>query len=349
MFIVVAALLMVRLAWGDQVVLHNGDTLEGTFKGITDKHVLWQSELFGDLEIAKGNVKNIHSSQAFKLRGQATPCAWQSLDQHVATFVCHKGELRKFSLYVLEQVVPYAGHDEANRSYSGNLRVSGLKKQGNVVSEYWQVYTGVTLRHGDWRHNISLSTSGEELELREGATVTQDAHRRSRGEYKLDWFFLPKYYLSNVISAEDDTNRNIQEEYKISSGLGVQFWDRNQTALSVVVGFEHNRTYLLEDPPFDEPEAYSSLRLETDFSYKFKHGTKVYHTHTYRYALDPPGAEGSVWRWEVRTRSGVDIPIGFGVSSDVHLEWNYKNHARDLDPYASRTDTIYRVGVNYSW
>lgn len=349
LLIVVAALLLGRLAWADQIVLHNGDTIEGTFKGIIDKHVLWKSSLFGDLKILKENVKNIHSSEAFKLRGQATPCAWQSLDQHVATFVCHKGEQRRFSLFVLEQVVPFEKHDEANHSYTGNLRVSGLKKQGNVESEYWEVYTGVTLRHGDWRHTVSLSTSGQELELREGTTITQDADRRNRGEYKLDWFFLPKYYLSNVFSAEDDSNRNIQEEYKLSSGLGVQFWERRETALSVVTGLEHNRTYLLENPPPDEPETYTSVRVGTDFSYKFKQGTSVYHTHTYRYALDGPEAGDTAWRWEFRSRSGVDIPIGFGVSSDFHVEWNYKNHAKDLDPNAFRTDTIYRVGVNYGW
>lgn len=345
----VVAFLLSGAAHADQVVLQNGDTVEGSFKGIIGDHVHWKSPLFGEVQLPKRQVKNIHSSQSFKLRGQATPCAWQSLAEYVATFVCHKGEVRRFSLFSLQQVVPFERHSEANHSYSGNLRVSGLKKEGNVESDYWEVYTGIELRHGDWRHTVKLSTAGQALLIREGTTVTEDDHRRNRGEYKLDWFFVPKYYWSNMWSVEEDSNRNIQEEYKYSSGLGVQFWERPLTALSVVVGLEHNRTYIMVNPPADEPETYTSARLGTDFSYKFERGTKLYHNNTYRYALNGPKQADEERRWEFQSRSGIDIPIGFGVSADFHIEWNYKNHAKDLDPNAFRADTVYRVGVNYGW
>lgn len=335
--------------WADQIVMHNGDTLGGLFKGIVDEQVLWQSTLLGELRIAKAKVKNIHSEQTFKLRGQATPCAWQSLANQVATFVCHKGEVFTFSLLSLQQVVPFTGHRAANHSYSGNLRVSGLKKQGNTESQYWQVNSGVVLRHGDWRHSIALSTSGQSILLRDGQLVTEDRDRRDRAEYALDWFFLPQYYWSNVLSAESDTNRNIQEEYKWSSGLGVQFWERTQSALSVVLGLEHNRTYLKDNPPDYEPESYTSIRLGTDYRYKFNKGVGFYHNNIYSSSLDSPVEQGGAKRWEFSSRTGFDCPIGFGVSADIHLEWNYKNHAKDQNPDAFLTDTVYRVGLNYAW
>ncbi len=329
--------------------MRNGDVLEGVFKGIVDENIIWQTAYLGELKIAKARAKNIHSQQVFKLRGQATPCTWQSLEKHIAKFVCHRGEVRAFPLLSLQQVVPFEGHQKANHSYGGNLRITGLKKEGNAAAEYWEVHCDVVLRHGDWRHAVALSSAGQSLILREGESTSEDKDRRDRGELTLDWFFLPRYYLSNVFSVEADSNRNIQEEYKFSSGLGYQFWELENTSLAVVVGLEHNATYLKLNPLPNEPERYTSARLGTDFRYKFKSGAKFYHTNTYSYALNSVQVRGGVKRWEFKSNSGVNFPIGFGISADMNIEWNYKNHAKDQDPNAFKTDVVYRVGVNYSW
>lgn len=337
-----------HLSLADQIILHNGDVIEGAFKGIEDDAVLWHSAHFGDLVIKKTWVANIHSTASFKLRGQGTPCVWQGLKKQKALFVCQRGEIQRFPLLSLKHVVLYEGYEKANYAYAGSLRVSGLQKSGNVQSEYWEVHTAVTLRHSDLRHSMQLATSGQKLAAREGNNIVIDRNRRNTAQYVLDWFFLPQYYWSNTLSAEQDENRNIQEEYKMSTGLGYQFWESEATALSSVLGFEHNRTYLELNPPLDEPDAYTSIRVGTDFRYKFKAGVNIYHNIAYSRSLDRP-RKSEAQRWEVKSNTGVNLPIGFGVSADVNLEWNYKNHAKDQDPNAFKKDTIYRVGVNYKW
>lgn len=337
------------VSWADQIILSNGDQLEGQFKGVTGEHVIWQSKNFGEMKIPKARVKNIHSQASFKLRGQSTPCAWQSLDNQIATFVCIKGELRRFPILSLEQVVLFEGHKDANHHYSGSLKVSGLKRRGNTESEYWEARSDVQMRHGDWRHSVVISLSGQTILIRDGITTFEDRDRRDHAKYSLDWFFSPRYYLSNLVSLEHDSNRNIQEEYKTSSGLGYQFWEKSETALSMVIGLEHTRTYLTLNPPADEPESYSSVRLGTDFRYKFKKGPNLYHTNSYSHAFDNSVTSGTEERWEFRSNTGLDMPIGFGISANFNFEWNYKNHAKDLDPNAFRKDTVYRVGINYSW
>lgn len=340
-----------HISYAGELTLSNGDRIAGEFRGIQGDSVIWLSPHLGELRLTKSAVKGIQSQERFKLRGESSPCELRALVNLNVLFICENGASKNIPLLTLENVVPYVGHVQANHSYSGNLRIKSWKQTGNTESEYWEAATEVRLRHSDWRHIISLTYHSQTTQTRPSgaaAPPVQTRSQRALGAYTLDWFFLPQWYWSNRFSGAKDENRNIQEQYKLSSGLGHQFWETDVSALSFEGGLQHNRTYLMNNPPADDPEAYTSLRLAADYRYQFRGGLNFYHHNEISRSLNQPDANERQ-RWDLRTDTGLNFPIGFGISANCSAAWNYINHARDLNPNASQVDAVYSIGVNYGW
>ena len=331
------------------IKLNNGDEIQGVLKGIYGDKVRWHTEALGELNIPKSQINQLAASDLVKVRGTEAPCFVVRLYANNVVFECEDGQTLAFPFMSVEQVVPYDGHFQASHSYSGNLRASGWQQAGNAQAKYWEVVSNIIYRHGDFRHSISVTLNGQKSETRaEDGTLVMTRNRHSVGVYTLDWFFRPQVFWSNKLSAEEDGNRNIQEEYILGSGLGYQFWESAITALSFGLGLDYSRTYLNANPPAVEPEEVTSGRIASDYRYQFSSGLALYHKNELVRALESPDP-GQQTRWRTRTDTGVQFPIGFGVSADFSVKWDYVNHARDQDAFASRADTTYRLGVNYAW
>ena len=341
---------MAVAAQAGQLTLSNGDQIAGELKAVIGDDVIWRSSQLGELRVKKNRVKNIETSETFKVRGKDQPCYLESMENQKTVFRCSDGDMRVVPFLALENVILFKGHSKTNYAYGGNLRASGWKQSGNAETEYWEILSDVKLRHGDLRHIFLLTASRTSSTDRDEVTdvmIETDTHR-SLGSYALDWFFRPQVYWSNKLKAESDDNRNIREEYTFSSGLGYQWWESESTIFSSELGLQYSRTYLEDNPSDHAPEENTSVRLATDFRHKFASSLSISNKNEYTRSFNDPGGDAEE-RWEFRTENGLNFPIGHGISASFNLEWYYVNHARDLDPLASKTDTIYRFGVNYAW
>lgn len=331
------------------VVLDNGDHLAGELKAIDGPDLVWKSEALGEVRLPKARVTDLKTSVPLKIRGQDQSCHLYEMLGRKLRFWC--GSKRKrYSLMGLKHVVPYDNHASLNYEYGGNLRVTGWKQQGNTDTEYLELLSDVRMRHGDLRHDMRLvhnSLHNTNSDASSGITINT-YNRRSLASYSLGWFFVPRFFWANTVSAERDDNRNIGEEYRVASGIGHSLWESGASLLDLEGGLQYNRTYLATNPPEEQPDAYTALRLASNLRHKLKSAAQIYNKNQYSYSLEAP-ERGESDRWELRMDTGVNMPIGFGISASLSMEWVYINHARDQNPNASRQDTTYRVGVNYSW
>lgn len=347
--LLIGGALLAPLGLAQQITLTNGDVIEGQLKSVDAEAVIWRSEHFGELRIPKTRIERLESETELKLRGKTVPCQWRSLVNQRVTFECADGDRLRVPLLSLQQVVPFEGHAASIYSYEGRLSLAGSKQTGNTRSEFWQLASDVRLRHLDWRHNVRLNLNGQSLRSQTAAgeeVITRT--RKGRATYGLDWFFQPQWFWVNRLGVERDDNRNIQEEYIYGSGLGHQFWETNRSALALEAGLQYTRRYLqVPRPGLENPQEYGSVRLAADYRYKFDLGVQLFHKSELTHALKDP--ERGADRWEFNSDTGMSFPIFYSISGEMSLRWNYVNDARTLDPNASRTDAIYRVGVNYSW
>ena len=337
------------LVYAGQVVLSNGDDLTGELVGVEGDDVVWKSETLGELRLPKSQVRNLRSITPLKIRGQDKPCLLYEMVGRKVRFLCG-GKRKRYSLSGLKHVVPYANHAALNYAYGGNLRITGWKQTGNTHTEYQEIMSDVRLRHGDLRHEMRIIHNSQRTTTHDFANdrTFKTYNRRSLASYSLSWFFVPRWFWANTVSAEQDDNRNIQEEYRAASGIGHSFWETAGSSLDLEAGLQYNRTYLAVNPPAHQPDTYPAIRLATNFRYKLKNAADLYHKNQFNHSLVGPDP-GESERWELRTDTGVNLPIGFGISANFSMEWAYVNHARDQNPNASRQDTTYRVGVNYTW
>jgi len=349
LFALMALLWLCPLAFSGTVVLENGDQLAGELKAIDGPDLVWKSEALGEIRLSKTQVVDLKTTVPLKIRGQAKPCYLYEMLGRKLRFWCG-GKRKRYSLMGLKHVVPYDNHASLNYAYGGNLRVTGWKQQGNTNTEYLEMLSDVRLRHGDLRHDIRLTHNSQRNTTYDAASgiTLKSYNRRSLASYSLGWYFLPRFFWANTVSAEQDDNRNIGEEYRVASGIGHTLWQSGASLLDLEGGLQYNRTYLSVNAPAEQPDAYTAVRLASNFRHKLKNSAEIYNKNQYSYSLEDPGPGKSV-RWELRTDTGINLPIGFGISANISMEWVYINHARDQNPNASLQDTTYRVGVNYGW
>lgn len=336
--------------WAGQVILQNEDVIAGEIMGIEGGMVIWQSDSLGQIRLPKSQVKSLASDTPLKIRGQEEPCFWIGMKGRKIRFQCGTGKKKLYSLMGLKHVVPFANHVQANYSYGGNLRVTGWKQTGNSHVEYQEVMTEVRLRHGDLRHEFNINHNSQKTTSFDYSNnlVFRSHLRRTLASYALNWYFLPRWYWANTVSVGQDDGRNIHKEYRASSGLGHLFWENSRSSLELEAGLQYNRTYLEQNLPDVRPDTYPAMRLATNFRYKLKSGQSFYHKNQFNHSIIAPEV-GESERWELRTDTGVNFPLGFGISANFSVEWAYVNHARDQNLNASLQDTIYRLGANYAW
>lgn len=334
-----------------EVLLRNGDAFRGHLIKITEEHIVWYSDSLGEIELKKAWVIDLSTMGDFKLRGSSVPCKWDRVRSQTVTFACVDGKVRRVSLLTLQHVVPFDGHKNANFGYGGDVRLSGWRQEGNASTEYWEAKASVRLRHADLRHNLSVRYDSQSTETQVTGQSVTTSQNRGKGIYALDWFFLPKWYWSNQLSIETDSRRNLDEEYALASGAGYQFWESKNSALSNEFGLQVSKRRFddtAENPPDPATQRDTALRFSTDYRYKLPLSITLYHKHEVLRALGS-GVSGEAIRWEFDSETGVNLPIGFGVSASFGLDWDYVNQARNENPDASRSDAIYRIGVNYDW
>ena len=97
----------------DELVLSNGDVLQGQTVEQTESHLMWHSDNFGNLSIALETVASINGKPLVKIKAPTTARA-------------------AFS-----------------RSYKGGLSLTGAYASGNEEREDWDIESAVEWRIGD--------------------------------------------------------------------------------------------------------------------------------------------------------------------------------------------------------
>lgn len=127
------------LLFADELVLTNGDTLQGQVVEQGDHHLLWHSDNFGNLSVALDVVASVNGaplSSAAPKEPQPTLSSFSS-------------------------------------SYKGDLSVTGAYASGNEEREDWDIESRVEWRTGDYRHDTSVNYESHSLD---GSPSNEEYH-----------------------------------------------------------------------------------------------------------------------------------------------------------------------------
>lgn len=343
---IASSLLAVSAAAG-QIELKNGDKIGGQLKSVHGEKLVWKADKVGELTVKKADIANITLPEPVKLQGYDKPCQLTGFSAGMASFNCAE-EVKEYSLSTLNDVVPFSSFEDSLHSYGGKLTLVGTEKSGNVESSDWLAASQVNLRINDFRHDFELRYTGEYLkvETEEGQPpVKSSVTEYYKGFYGVNWFFKPRWYLLGDLTAEKDDAKRIGERYVAGLGSGFQWWETETTALKLEGSvLETKEYYDLSAADLvlgaESRKAFSSGRIAIDFRYRFARDIAFFHKSNMSQNLDDSDD------WRATADTGLSAPLGFGVSANLLMTYDYLNKPQEG---VEKSDTTYRVGVSYKW
>jgi len=314
-----------------EVELHNNDSLKGELFAIHADHILWSTEVIGQIIIPKGSIKAIYSSVPLKVPGVQQACYWLSIENLDALIQCGEQPTMRITFASLHDVVLLDGYANLAHHYEGKLNAVGTSSEGNRSRRDWLVDIDVLVRHFEYRHKVGLKYAAEAVE--------QDPLKEEyEATYALDWFFSSRTFWFADSSARRDERRDINVRYNVGSGIGYQFWDASKSALSLQTGSEY--VYQELDNEAIDPDGFFSWRLAASYRYMFPRGIQFYLNADYLQSMDS-GEE-----WEADLEAGLDLPIAMGITANAKYEYDFDNTPSDgLD----KADAVLRFGLGYRW
>ena len=331
-------LAQVQQATAGVLTLKNGDRLQGDLVKLEAEVVIWASDSFGHLTIAKNKIENLQTATLLKINGHSDPCTLFGVAGTELAYSCRRGGPGQVALASLEIAMPYQTFAEGAHTYRGKLGLAGTYSRGNKVEDDWDLDAEVEFRRGDFRHMMALEMEAKSQD--DGPT-----DEKLIAEYDLDWFYKPRWFIYGDFSFGIDESKEISERYSLGSGFGFQVWELDRTALALQGGL------ILVKELFDRPDVTSAdfessdsrlaWELSTDYRYKLPLGSaEIFHVNSLIYSFE----DSDDWRFDSDT--GLNIPLGAGLFSELKVEYDL-----DHQPQSGtrREDSKFSVGVGYEW
>lgn len=335
-------LLLAQLGHSEVLELTSGDIINGELITIKEETIEWESPSLGDLTIDKDQIHSLNTKQELKFAGYDSPCIIHDLSKGTVYYQCGQA-FSSISFLTLNSVAPFASAKQITDYSRGNLTLSGEDSDGNDINSDWTLEATYEKRKGDWRHRPSFRFN-QNSETNDDIKVSNE---QALLRYGINWFFRPNWFWTFDTQAEQDEKKELELRTENGFGMGYQFWQTKDSALSTELGVkfveEQFEDIVLDDGSFIEsPESneYSSLSWTVNAFHSLHKGFLF----SYEHKIDSSLENSEDWQAEIR--AGLSITMGYGLSTELLSEWDYDNTPNeDLDKLDRKTS----VGISYRW
>jgi putative salt-induced outer membrane protein YdiY len=215
-------------------------------------------------------------------------------------------------------------------AHKGAVDAAYNSSSGNTDSNAIHIGASAELKHDLLRHRGSVSMYREKLN---GVTSKDEEMLK----YSLDYFMSPEWFATANASYESNEIKDLDNRMTLGFGVGHQFFDEEDTALSGNLGI----AFVSEENIVAPDKDYTALRWSTDYRVNTGfYGAELVHTNVF---LIPSNDLGE---WIMETDTGLRAPIWGGVNGLFMFEFDYDN-----EPAAgkAKSDSKLSIGLNYSW
>ena len=332
----VAAALAVSASYAGAGVLSltNGDRIYGELVVVERDNVIWKSETFGDITVAKEKILSLETDKDLKIAGRDEPCALAGHRRQQWELYCDEGSGWVMDFPAIDRAEPYINFVGNPVIFRGNVAASGVFEEGNREREDWDINTNFDVRHGDFHHLIGTQYQNQ------NSTEVDDLEKY-RLSYDLRWIFAEKWFAAGNSSLLHEEARNLDLGSTVGLGLGYLFFDTDKSAFSIQGGVSSLKEDYIDPSLSEDPsKRYAAGRTAWDFRYKFDLGPEVYYNQELLQSLDRSED------YQSNAEIGVRTPLVKGVLMEVKYAWQYDN-TPSLD--SEKEDTKMTIGVGYSW
>ena len=313
-------------AYGDEIVIKNGDLLTGVLTTMSDNELSLETDYAGRIVISVDQIRSIKTQENYEilirnetLRGRLF---YDLTGQYVLAADGHVPILLE-DVSRIEKKQNLSG--AIFRSWRSRADLSLILSQGNSETKNYNVFFESILKRRRSEHALALLINNEKAE----AILTREQFDLDYG-YKR--FISRKWFASGTAEYFEDELKDIERRITMSGGAGYQFWDNVKGELSVDLSVS-----AVQEKIGLEGEINPALRLGIDYRRMlFLDKMELFHRQS---VLAIPDAErGQV----INASSGIRYELSTFVDTAFRIDTNYETKPA---PGREKTDLTYTIGL----
>lgn len=302
------------LAFGETIVLKNGDRITGNIISKDANQLTLETDYIGNIQLMADTIATIEEKQ---VSSDEPTINTDNLEDRVP-------ELN------IADIDPRTGSFLGRWNSKGKIDFSASHTSGNTDNQTLNLKGNLELRSDADRLNFNAA-------IDYGRTNGTKTASSTSGSAQYDYFFREDLYWLNQLKLEEDEFRDIQLRQETISGIGYQLWDSEALSLAIEGAFDNVRTnyYSAQD------ETFNAARWALKYQQKiFEDKLTVFHNHELLLSLE--NSEDLLFHME----SGIRMKVWEKIS--LSLLWDLTS---DGDPATNTTatDSVYRLGVGYDF
>ena len=321
--------------WGvaDQVVLKNGDTLQGTVVTLQGDKLVFKSPVLGDLEIPVAGVSSFSTDQPVELHLENGQVINPVVNAAPAGFIQPEGVSEPVALKQIAALNPPA---EKPVKWTGKVFAGLSMETGNTESQDTDLNVKVTRETKKDRIIVKLHYEEDRREDdTTGDLTTTKRYSALGGHY--DYFWSPKHYLYTDGKWERETTADIDKRLVLGGGAGYRWIETQRTRFEVEGGLSWVSETFTDGTSDD---SYSALRAASRLTHELTSDISLFNDLEWLASLSD--AEDQLFT--------MDTGLAYQVNGHLSLEalWHYD---WDKSPAMGnhRGDARYVFGVSWGF
>jgi len=335
-----AAVLFCGVAWGDEILLKNGEHVKGKVTQLLDGKMTVTSETLGDVKVPLGDILTFGTDGPillhFKDKSVFDQKVTSSKEGWIAVPVGPDGKLQEFRVEDIDKINP------PKTTWKGSVNISATATRGNTYTQGAAASMIAVRRSEIDRITFDAGYSSQRNKDPDTGEL-ETTLRQSFAGLQYDYFFSEKIYGYANSRAERDAIAKIDVRLQAGAGGGWQIHESEDFNLAAEAGVSWiSENYLSPDPgqlPTDD-EKYFSGRVAYKTDGKFNDKVSFFHNATWYPAFEAGGGD------LVAADGGIRSSLTDSMFAELKALWTWDSTPANAK---KRTDVTYLFSLGWTF
>jgi len=317
----------------DQLVLNNGDALQGKIVTMTAGELIFHSPVLGELNVSRDQINSFSSDETVTVQLASGDVIEPIISPAAKGFIAfnNKGQQQILALDQISGINPVP---EKPVEWDGKLFAGVSVETGNTESQ--DVDLDVKATRETKQDRVILDARYEEDRSEVGTSgklTTNKRYYALGGHY--DYFVSERTYVYGAGRTEKESTANLDQRIKLGGGLGYRWVENSRTRFEVESGLSWVSEAFTNSTPGQD---YAAIRAATRLTHDLSEDIKLFNDAEWLMSLEDSADQ------LFSTDAGLAYKINGSLSLEAKLYYDW-----DKSPPAGNGEDDFRYVFGVSW
>ena len=322
MFAVLLMIFFVNAANADELLMKNGDRLQGTVVSMTLGKLVFKTSYAGTITIDWDKINRLTTEKPLEayLRDENTLMGKLTVTKDGALILQPADGSPPVPIAMAQVKTLERPKPPADWKFSGNVSAGASKETGNTNTQKYSLIANATI--SKLPHEVKLYA-----EFHKEWSKDKLSKDNGLGSATYKRFLDHKWFVFGNGTAQMDKFKDLNLLGNVGAGPGYQFYRSREMNLSVQIGpgyvyekYTKNMDFLNGKDQRTYFAGYWALDFDRWFFNKF---FQIFHHDDLLYDI------GDSTNWTLRTRTGIRIPMVMKLFASFQFKYDYDNQPAD--------------------